>query len=154
MARLTFELPIVSAPLASGTEKTVSQLLAATNQRVALIGFGLFFDDTNNTHGPVQIRILRQTSAGTSLVSVTLALDEPELTETIQSTGLTASQTTQTEPTAGTVLRVLSLPAYLGAYEVDVQTFKEIIIGGAGRLGFACNAPNACNVRGYTRYEE
>lgn len=154
MAGIQFEVPIASIPLAAATAKTCVQVKAAANQRVKILGYGFYFDGATSSSVPAQIRILRQSTAGTSLVSQAVTPDESELTETIQSTCQVGSQTTQTEPTAGLVLRVISVPTYNGQYEVMLPYGQEIYVGGGGYLGFEINAPAIVNVRGYLRCEE
>jgi hypothetical protein len=150
MAALQFELAVPSIALTAATAKTVAQIKAPANQRVKILGFGFYFDGTTNTAVPVQLRILRQSTAGT-MSGATPVADEPELTETIQST----CQTNATaEPTLSSTLRVISIPAYNGMYECPAAFGQEIIIGGGGYLGFEMNAPAGVNVRGWIRAEE
>jgi len=51
--------------LSGATAKTVLQLVAASNHCVKIKSWGVFFDGTSVTAEPVQVRLLRQTDAGT-----------------------------------------------------------------------------------------
>ena len=154
MAALQFYVDLVSTPVTASTAKTIVQIAAPTNQRVKVTGYSFFLDGATSTNAPAQIRILRQTTAGTSLVAATPVIIENELTETVQSTCQIGSQTTQTEPTAGTVLKTIAIPQYNGMYEVFMPFDQPIIIGGGTRLGFELNSPNNVNVRGHVAAEE
>lgn len=150
MAALQFEVPIVSTALVAATPKTACQIAAPTNQRVKILGFGFYFDGVTSNATPVELRIQKQTTAGTG-TAITVGDDEPELTETIQTV---ATGNFTVEPTPGQVLRVPSIPAFMGMYEVPLPQGQEIIVAGGTRLGFTFNAPAAVNVRGYVRCEE
>jgi hypothetical protein len=150
MAGIIVEYPVTSTALLAATAKTVCQVTAPTNQRLKVIGFGFYTDGVAPTAVPVQLRILRQTTAGTGS-AITAAIAEQGLTETVQSSALGNHSA---EPTAGAVLRVISIPVFMGQYEISLPAGQEIYIGGAGRLGFEMNAPAAVNVRGFVRVEE
>jgi hypothetical protein len=140
----------VSTALVAATPKTAAQVLAPANQRVKVLGYGFYLDGVTSNAVPVELRIQRQSTAGTG-TGITVGDDESELTETVQST---ATGNFTVEPTAGQVLRVISIPAFMGQYEVPLPAGQEIIIPGGGRLGFTFNAPAGVNVRGYLKCEE
>src|SRR5262245_22813804 len=135
--------------LSAATAKTVIQLVAATNHRVNLLSWGVYFDGTSATAEPVQVRLLRQTTAGT-MSSLTPTKRDDSLAETL----LTSAQHTATaEPTAGDVLEVKEVHPQSG-YEKIYPFGGEVIIGGGDRLGIECNAPAAVNVRAEMVFEE
>lgn len=135
--------------LTAATARTVIQLVAATNHRVKLLGWGVFFDGVSTTAEPVQVRLLRQTTAGT-MSSLTPVKMDDSLAESLLTT---AQHTATAEPTAGDVLDVLEVHPQQG-YEIMYPLGQEPIIGGSDRLGIECTAPAGVNVRAKMRFEE
>lgn len=130
--------------LVAATEKTVAQIIAATNTRVKVLKWGIFFDGISPTAEPCQVRVLRQTSAiGGSPTAVTLVAVNV-ITETIQTTS--AYSAGGAEPSAGAVLDVKEIHPQSG-YEIIFPLNQEIIVPGAGRLGIAVTAPSGVNCR-------
>lgn len=82
----------------TATPKTVMQLIAATNQRVTEVYFTVSFEGIAPTDAPAQVRILKQTSAGT-MTSLTPVKDAAD-PETLQTT---AQHSASAEPTASDV---------------------------------------------------
>jgi hypothetical protein len=156
MAALKYKVNIPSTPLTAGTAKTVCQVKAPANQRVKILGWCLSFQGST-AQLPIQVRFIRQTSSGTSLVAATPVALEPELTETIQSTCQVGSQTTQTEPSnSGGVLRTVFVPAYSGEEYLETPG-NEDLVGGGGFYGLECLNPagNTSNsVSGHVLCEE
>jgi hypothetical protein len=136
-------------PLSAATAKTVLQIVAASNHRVALKGFSISFDGVSSSNEPVQIEVLRQTSAGTASAA-SLNADEGTPAETIQTTGRTNCTA---EPTAGAVLRRYECHPQAG-YERSYAQDEEILIPGGGRLGIRLTAPNNVNCTGFIAVEE
>ena len=134
--------------LVGATAKTVLQLTAPANQRLKILGFGVFFDGIVATAEPVEIRVLRQTTAGTA-TSVTPRMISAG-SETLQAT---ANKNASAEPTAGDELDVLQVHPQSG-YEVMFPPGQELIIPGGGRIGIEVTAPVAVNCNAKMRYEE
>lgn len=149
MARLNGIAQTAEVALTAATAKTVIQLVAASNHRVAVLGWGVFFDGTSVTAEPVQVRLLRQTTAGTASALTPVALDG-SVGETIQTT---AQHTATVEPTAGNVVDVAEVHPQQG-YEVIYPLGQEVILAGGGRVGIECTAPAGVNVRAKIRFEE
>lgn len=124
----------------STSAKTIIQIVAPTNQRVAIWDYSISLDGSTSTNAPSKIRILRQTTAGTFSNATNAPLqDDKGLTETFQ----TNYQTVATaEPTAGDVLRDIYIPAYNGYYEPPARVDGQplFVIQGGGRLGFEATA--------------
>jgi len=127
--------------LAAATAKTVIQLVAPANHRVRVLGWGIFFDGVNTAGEPVQVRVMRQTTAGT--MSALTPVQVQPVSETIQST---AQHTATAEPTAGDLIDMIECHPQQG-YEVKFPMGQEIIIAGSGRLGIECTAPAIVNCR-------
>lgn len=135
--------------LSAATAKTVLQLVAATNHRVKLLEWGVFFDGTSVSAEPVQVRLLRQSTAGTMSAATPVKVDD-SLAETLLTT---AQHTATAEPTAGDVLDVKEIHPQSG-YEKILPLGQEIIIGGGDRLGIECTASAGVNVRAFMKFEE
>lgn len=148
MADNPFIAQTAEVALTAATAKTVVQVSAPSNQRVKLLGWGLFFDGTSSSAEPVQVRLLRQTTAGT-MSSLTPAKLNTH-SETLQSS---ASHTATAEPTAGDVLDVAEVHPQ-GGFEKIYPEGKEPRIAGGGRIGIECTAPAGVNVRAKLICEE
>jgi len=135
--------------LSAATAKTVLQLVAATNHRVRLLAWGVYFDGISSTEAPVQVRLLRQTTAGT-MSALTPTKNDDSLSETLLTT---AQHTATAEPTAGDVLKGIEVHPQAG-YEEACPFGQEFIIGGGDRVGIECTAPATVNVRAWARFEE
>ncbi|HYE76967.1 MAG TPA: hypothetical protein VEI97_03180 [bacterium] len=135
--------------LSAATAKTIIQLVAASNHRVKLLSWGVYFDGTSTTAEPVQVRLLRQTTAGT-MTSLTPVKRDDSIGETLQTT---AQHTATAEPTAGDVLEVKEVHPQMG-YEKIYPFGGEVIIGGGDRLGIEVTAPAVVNVRAEMAFEE
>lgn len=134
--------------LAAATAKTVVQIVAPANQRLKVVSWGVFFDGTSPSAEPVQVRLLRQTTAGT--MTALTPVNQGVGSETIQST---AQHTATAEPTAGNVLRSREVHPQSG-YECIFPLGQEVLVPGGGRLGIECTAPGTVNVRAEIVYEE
>ena len=136
--------------LVAATAKTVLQVVAPTNQRLKVKRLKLTFDGTSALAEPVNVRVLRQTTAGGTPSAVAGVKKNPSLPETIQSTAATA---TGTEPTSGDVIDRFTVHPQ-GGYEIIHPDGGEPEIPGAGRLGIECNAPAGVNVTPLIEVEE
>lgn len=132
--------------LATGTAETVLQLTAATNQRIKITGFSVTLAGTAAVD--LKIRVLRQTTAGTSGTVVTPVKVESAAAETIQTT---AATNFSVEPTAGSVLEYKRV---LGSYEKTYYPGQELIVPGAGRIGIEVTAVGTPTVVAEFKFEE
>ena len=149
MAAFQGQAATTEIALTAATAKTVVQLVAAANHRVKILGWGVFFDGTSTTAEPVQVRLLRQTTAGTMS-----ALTPTKRDDSIADTLLTTAQHTATaEPTAGDLLEAIEVHPQQG-YQVLYPLGVEPIIGGGDRVGIECTAPAGVNVRATVLFEE
>jgi len=117
----------VEVALVAATAKTIIQLVAPANHRVKVLGWGIFFDGVNTAGEPVQVRVLRQTTAGT-MSSLTPVQIIP-VSETIQAS---AQYGATAEPTVGDVIDMVECHPQQG-YEVKFPMGQEIVIAGSGR---------------------
>lgn len=148
MAALNCVAQTAEVALAAATAKTVLQLVAAANQRIRVLGWGIFFDGVSATAAPAEVRTLRQSTAGT-MSALSPVLMHPA-DETIQTT---AQHTATVEPTAGDVLDVIECHPQ-GGYEKWFPPGYEIIVPGGGRLGLEVTAPAIVNCRVKFFFEE
>ena len=137
----------VSCPAA--TAKTVLQVFAPANQRLRIVGWGVFFDGTSVSAEPVNIKLVRQSTSGT-MTSVTPTKCDDSLPETIQST---ASADASAEPTTGDVIKFINIHPQSG-YEVANGVKDEDWVKGGGRVGIVVTAPGTVNVLPWIKCEE
>jgi hypothetical protein len=134
--------------LSAATAKTVIQIVAASNHRVLVKEWGVFFDGDDPLAEPVQVELVKQSTAGT-MSSLTPAKITPG-SETLQTT---AQHTASAEPTKSAVLDTVEVHPQSG-YEKILPLGEEIIIAGDERLGIVCTAAGAVNVRAKIKFEE
>ena len=135
--------------LVAATIKTVVQIVAPANHRVKVKSWGAYFDGVSPTAEPVQVRLIRQTTAGT-MSALTPTKRDNSLSETLL---VTAQQNATVEPTAGDLLEAKEVHPQ-GGYEKIYPYGDEVIVGGGGRLGIECTAPANVNVRAEIVFEE
>lgn len=134
--------------LAAATAKTVIQVVSASNHPIKIKEWGVYFDGISVTAEPVQVRLLRQTSAGT--MSSLTPVERTLTGVTLQSS---AQHTATVEPSAGNVMAAREVHPQSG-YQEKFAAGDEIQIGSAGRIGIECTAPAVVNVRAEIVFEE
>jgi hypothetical protein len=149
MARFIGVATIAEQALAAATPETVLQLVAAANHRVTLLRWGVFFDGVSGSAEPVQVRLVRQTSEGSSSANTPAKMDD-SIAETLLTT---ARDTFTVEASDGDVLDLAEVHPQ-SSYEVIFPLGQEPIIGGGDRLGIECTAPAIVNVRAKMVFEE
>jgi len=149
MARFQGSGRITETAVAAATVETLIQLLAAANHRVALLGYGVGGTGTSNTEEPGNIDILRQTTAGTASALTLVKLDD-SVAETLLTTG---QYLFTVEPAAGDVLRSHTLHPQ-AAMDIRDAFSREIIMGGADRIGIRATFADAQNLDAYLDFEE
>lgn len=151
MANNQFIAGPASVAATVGGAKTVIQVVAPSNIRVKILGWGVGFDGILTTGQPVQVRLLRQTTAGT--MSALTPVNTNSVAETIQST---AQQNATAEPTAGNVIWIGAVHPQQGIV-LQYPYGSEPIIAGGGRVGLEVNVQagqSAVNARAYMICEE
>lgn len=150
MADLQFTVkPTAEVALAAATPKTVLQVKAPANHRVKIKGWGVYFDGTGVSAEPINVKLVRQSTAGT-MSAVTPAKCDDSLPETVQSTG---SVNASVEPATGEVLQFRNVHPQSG-YEHIYGVGDEDIIKGGGYVGILCDAPAVVNVIPWIKCEE
>lgn len=134
--------------LLAGAAKTVLQVTAPAHQRLKVRRWGVFFDGIDPAGEPVQVRLLRQGTAGsmTGLTPVKLVSGS----ETVQTT---AAHSATAEPSAGDVVDVVECHPQTG-FDAILPPDQVVEIPGGTRIGVECTAPAAVNVRAKIWFEE
>lgn len=148
MADLVCIASTAEVALSAATARTVVQVTAPANQRLKILGWGVFFDGVSGTGEPVQVRLLRQTSAGTMTSLTPRKLNSHG--ETVQST---AQHSATVEPSAGDDLDIVEVHPQSGYEKMFPADFCPRVPGG-GRAGIECTAPANVNVRAKIIFEE
>lgn len=146
MAALLLAANSGNQALASATAETVLQLTAAANHRIKIYGYSVTLAGTSAVD--LTIRVLRQTSAGTSGTPVTPVKMEPAAAETIQTT---AATNFSVEPSASSVLEYKRV---LGSFEKTFSPGQELIVAGGARIGIEVTAVGTPTVAAEFRFEE
>lgn len=149
MAGLIGIAQVAEEGLAAATAETIIQLVAPANHRLKILEWGIFFDGTSSTAEPVQVELLRQSTAGTAS-ALTIVKWDDSYDETLQAT---AQQDFTAEPTAGDILEIKEIHPQTG-YEKIYPLGQEMIVKGGGRIGLRATAPATVNCRAYIKYEE
>ncbi len=130
-------LKAVTGEIATGTAlKTLLQLVAATNHRVKVLGFGISFKGVTAADPPILVQLVRQTGAGT-MSALTLKKKLNLGAETIQTT---AQHTATAEPTPVDILWAKEIHPQGGSHREWFPYGEELILIGGERLGLVVTA--------------
>jgi len=148
MAR--FRGTVSQSAIATGTSaKTILQIVAPADHRVALEEIGISFAGISATNPPVLVEIVRQSDAGTTSAATPVKKDD-SLSETLLTT---ARHTATVEPTTGDVLKRFTVHPQTGVIW-QARPGDEIIIGGGDRIGIRCTTTTTQNATVYVDFEE
>ena len=140
--------------LTGGTAQTVIQLVAPTNQRLRITQYEFSFDGTNSANTPCQVKIERQTTAGTfTNTSVAPAKVNDPSADRRDAAGRARTAVT-VEPTEGDVLQWFTVPVFGGLVVIPAPPGQEDYVPGGTRFGIKLNAPQTVNAYTTVRYEE
>lgn len=139
-----------SAEVATGTSlKTLLQIVAAANQRVKIKEWSISFDGIVNTDAPIQVTLVRQTTAGT-MSSLTPEKFNESDQETLQTT---AQHTATVEPTTGNTVQAEQVHPQ-GGYTWQAPFGGELVVEGGNRLGISVLAGVDVNAKVRVVFEE
>lgn len=142
MARMKCGARIETAiSLASSSTKTLLQLAAPTNQRIAIGAIYVGFDGTTATDSPAEIQMLLQTDAGTGGVSTTEFQMDGTTAPTIQTTALHGPWAT-TEPAASTVFASWYVHPTSTYERLYIPNDDELVVGANTRIGVRAITPS------------
>lgn len=137
--------------IATGTSlKTLLQLIAASNHRAVVTGFGISFAGTTANDGRILVELLFQTSAGT-MSAQTPVKRNPADDETLQTTG---QKNATVEPTdSSAIVRQYYIDPEWG-YTEFVPELDDITIPGGSRLGLRVTAGASVNAVAWIDFVE
>lgn len=142
MAGVRFRASSGEEALGAATAETVLQLVAAANHRAKVTELSVTFKGVLATDTPVNVKVLRQTGAGTSSANTPVKDDDSD-DETLQTT---ARDSFTAEPATDDAV----LDEFLVHPQTGIKIFyplgQELIIKGGNRVGVKCNAPQAQTV--------
>ena len=151
MARLRFAYASTAEIALTTAQKTLIQLLAPANQRMAVRGWGIAFDGVSSTAGAVDVRLCIFSSSNGSYTGATLVKDLRGTTEAIQTSG--RFNNTSNEGSISDTLRSYEVNPMTG-YERAFAQDEEIEIAGGERFGIIAIASSAVNCHVFVNAEE
>jgi hypothetical protein len=151
MSGLAFDLNIPSVSVTAATVQCLAFCKPPANQRVKLLGYGIFLDGALNSAIPVEVTLSRTTD-GTLTTGGTAVKSDAGLAETVQTVvGIAAS--VQPAPTAPQKFKTFTVHPQLG-YEFLAPLGQEEMLAGGTSFAMTINAPATVNARGYVKFEE
>lgn len=132
----------------SGADKTILQVKAPVGIQLKIRGWGVFFDGTSLTAEPIQVRLMRQGSAGT-LTQIT-PVKLKHIPESIQSSGY---QDATVEPAYTDLLDSAEIHPQAG-FEVKFPDNEQPIITPESYIAIVVNAQASVNCRAKIICEE
>lgn len=135
----------VTGEQTTGTsQKTLLQLVAASNHGVLIDEWGISFKGVSNTGTPIRVLLIRQSTAiGGTPASNDPVKDPDDSDETLQTTGFVPDVSPSEPTTVTTIASVLVHPQT--GYTWQAPWGREIKIGGGDRLGIVVVAAEAVN---------
>jgi len=160
MANLKFIAQTTEQALVAATKKTLLAVIAPTNQRVKVLGWGVYFDGVNTsilatpvdtyTKAGVEVRLSTGTTVGTldnllgTLDAYGSSVKMSGVNGTVQSQART---TVSTEPTETGDLDIAIINPSSDGYTVMFDTGMQPVINGGDFVSINCTAPDVVNVR-------
>lgn len=137
--------------IAASATETLIQVVTGATRQVKVKEWGISFDGTDATKAPIQVDLLRQTTAGTS-AALTLVQNDPTQPAPIS----TALKTFTAEPTASDIVWSEQITSASGFDRVQLPLGEEIIVPVSTRIGLRAIVPAGanCNATAYIRFEE
>lgn len=126
-----------SEEVSAAATETILQVIAATNHQVKILGWGGSFAGTTVTAEPIELQLIRQTTAGTAS-ALTLVKWSDSDGDTIDASAL---HDFTAEPTAGDILSSVLVHPQTG-YEIWYPEGREPIIGAGDRIGIRVITPS------------
>lgn len=149
MARNNFALTTTAAfALTAATEKSILQLVAATNSLVAVTGADVTFDSTSNSAVPVIVKLIKTSTAGTG--TGRNPLKTKDTSTTLTSTG---TENHSAEGANANIMRIFHVHPQAGViYSIPMR--DEIELASGERLALKITAPAGVNALGTIHGEE
>lgn len=139
--------------VSTGTStKTVLQLVAPANQALRITEVGISFQGTNNTNEPINVELVRQSTAGSGGAAVTPTKLDDDVAMAVQATA--QKNITAGTETSGDILKSWAVHPQTGLV-YTINDLAPVIVKGGGRLGIRVNTPaNSVDCTSYINWEE
>lgn len=138
----------------SSADKTILQLITTSTDRIRVIEYGVTFDGVTATAVPVEVRLQRQTSAGTTPVALASNYDVTALDPASPTASVTAKRGIwAAEPTMGAILWATKIPPTSGIV-IQKPLGQEPVVAVSGFIGIVVNAAAAVNAWAYIIWDE
>lgn len=148
MAGLRAVAQTAEVALAAATAKTIIQIVAPGNQRLLVGRWGVFFDGIDPLAQPVEVVLMKQTTAGTMSALTPVRITPGS--ETLQGT---AQYNATVEPTSSSIVDMCECHPQSG-YEAILPLGEEIQVAGGERLAVVVTSPSVINVRAKIYWQE
>lgn len=132
--------------------KTAIQVAGASTHRMRVIEWGVSFDGVTASHAPATVRLVRQTTAGTTPgATLTPVLLDPA---SVAVKAAAYRGVYSAEPTIGDVFETHYLTPVGGLLVRQYAMTREPIIAASGRVAIVLNTSNTVNASAYIVWEE
>ena len=138
---MLYTCQIKDEALASAATETLLQVAAAATKRFRVVEFGVSFDGVSAGDAPVDVDLLRQTTAGTASTTGVAPVEWDEAGEAALAS---FSHDFTVEPTAGDVLGSWQVTPNGGLLVLQYPLGREPVVGLSGRI--ALRATTATDV--------
>lgn len=135
--------------LTATTVRTILQVTAPATRKLEIVSFGVSFDGVTAANEPVDVDLLRQTTAGTSTSGTPLRLDEGD-----PASLATLGHSHTVEPSAGDILLPTQVTPNGGLLVYYFDRDDRPVVAISGRIGLRCLADDAVNVTGWITWRE
>lgn len=137
--------------LAAAASETLWQLLAPSDAEARLIEFGVSFDGVTASNAPVDVDLLRQSTAGTSSAATEIEWRTSGLAARVVATTIFTA-----EPTAADILASWQLTPNGGLLVVQYPLGREPVISASERLAVRATTASGVtpNATAYAVWEE
>lgn len=139
----------INESVAAATAETLLQIVAPTNARVAIKEWGISFNGVTAADAPVDVDIMRQTTAGTASAFTPLKFD-PDA-PAARSTALTLFTA---EPTASDILMTYQVTPTGGLFVIQYPEGDEPIVVNGGRFALRVTAAQVQVATAYMLFKE
>jgi hypothetical protein len=138
-----YKTTIGSQPVAAGTEETLIQIVTGTTRKVKILGWSVWCDGVTSTAVPGVVRLVRQTTAGTSSAGTNDPVD-PDMPAAISTSLISFSGTM---PTEGNNIERKFIHPQGGGYEKtwDITDPTAPVLDISSRVGISVNFAAAVN---------
>lgn len=140
--------------LTASTAKTIIQIVAPSTRRLRIVEVGVSFDGVTAADQPVDVDLIRQTTAGTMTAFGAPLLVDPAETAAIASAH---NVNATAEPTAADIIGAWQVTPNGGLWLVQWTPDEAPLVAASGRIGLRCTpgaSATSVNATGYVRFRE